>query len=416
MSKQDKYFHTTISGNGTFIGIWATQKDNHAALQAVFDLLKSRGWKIQTDQRVLENYSLIANCFFEGQKGELKFKADRFPAKSSLEFYQEINTINRNGGQYDFDKLLLMPYLLKCQFLVELKHIRTLLNSLGYADHSDHVFKTANDKIKYDFVRSWHHPQETMDFNLKDLHGQTTGAYNSTDKDGKTIRNGDIKYFRDHKGRLMRGVAYHNINNMWWLLINRYEYRNLANFELFDLTPENSVRKLIKRSGHHNPKSRFIPKTEELKKWSANAKAKGIEGRINSANKFLKYLYSIDWMSRCFQFVLKESGRLGLVEPEGRPNFAVFGIPRKREVYSPPRKIPLYPSPKQMSGTESYWVKSLREYIVHGPGPRVTSWFCRDSNGEGSKAYYWPEVRERLIKIGAMGVSEKSGKKVRECI
>lgn len=410
MSKPDKHFHTTVARNGTFIGIWAPQEENHAALQAVFDLLKSRGWAIQTDRGVLERCPIIAKDFFEGQKGELKFKAEQHPATSSLEFYQEVNTKNPHGGQYDFDKLQMMPYLIRCQFFVELKYIRNLFNCLGYADHSDPVFKTAIDEIKYRLVKEWHHPQESMDFNLQDLHGETSqGYYNNIDKDGKTIRNGDVKYFRDRKGRLMRGMAYHNINNMWWVIINKHSWKNLASFELFDLTPENSARKIVKRSGHHNPKSRWVPTPQEFKKWQANAKAKGREGRLKEANIFMEYLYSIDWVSRCFQFVLKKNGRLELVEPKGAPCFTFLGIPRKEIVFNPPKKIPLYPRPSKMSSTESGWVECLRNYIVHGPGPRVTSWFCRDSNGEGSEAYHWPEVREKLIKMGAMvlNVSEK---------
>jgi hypothetical protein len=43
--------------------------------------------------------------------------------------------------------------------------------------------------------------------------------------------------------------------------------------------------------------------------------------------------------------------------------------------------------------------------VFHGPGPRVSTWFCTDSNGEGSKAYHWPEVRKKLIKMGAMAVN-----------
>lgn len=405
MSKPDKHFHTTVASNGTFIGIRAPEKENHAALQAVFVLLKGRGWIIQTDQGVLKRHPIIADDYFEGQKGDLRFKAEQHPALSELEFYQDINTENRNGGRYDFDKLKMMPYLIRCQFLTELKHIKNLLIGLGYADHSAPVLKTAEDKVKYAFVRSWHHPQKSMEFNLKDTDGQTSESYNSTDMDGKTIKNGEAKYFRDRKGRLMRGTVYHNINNMWWVLINKHWYKNMACFELFDLTGENNQRKHIKRSGHHNPKSRWVPTPEELKRWKATAKIFGKEGRLKAVNEFLEYLYSLDWMSRCFRFVLKGNGRLGLIEPKGAPCYAFLGIPRKETIYNPPKQIPLYPKPGQMSGTESGWIESLREYIVRGPGPRVSTWFCRDGNGNGGGAYLWPEVRERLIKMGAMALS-----------
>lgn len=402
-TKSQINFHETTASNGTHIGIWAPEKDNHTALQAIFELLRGRGWMIQADQEVLKRHPILADDHFEGVKGRLKFKAEQHPACSELEFYQEVNTKNPHGGYYDFNKLQMMPYLIRCQFLVELNNIKNLLNSLGYADHSKPLLKTAEDEIKYNFVESWHHPQDSMEFELTDLHGTTCeGNYNGTDKDGKAIYNGDVKYFRDRKGRLMRGTVYHNINNMWWVLINKHWYTNMAAFELFDLTPENSAKKIVKRSGHHNPKSRWTPTVKELKEWQANAKVIGREGRLKAANTFLEYLYSIDWMSRCFQFALKDNGRLELVEPKGAPCLAFLGIPRKETVFNPPRKIPLYPKPRHMSSTESGWIESLRNYIVHGPGPWVSHWFCRDSNGEGSEAYRWPEVREKLIRIGAM--------------
>lgn len=45
----------------------------------------------------------------------------------------------------------------------------------------------------------------------------------------------------------MRGTVYHNINNMWWVVINDFSYTNNACFELFNIdTEENRQRKLIK--------------------------------------------------------------------------------------------------------------------------------------------------------------------------
>ena len=405
MSSKEKRFHETTASHGTHIRIWSPEEDNHTALQAVLDMLRSRGWTIQTDQEILERYPILADDYFEGQKGDLKFKAKQLPACSNLEFYQDINTKNRHGGRYDFDKLIMMPYLIRCQFLVELKHIKNFLVGLGYTDQSDPILKTAEGKIKLHFVKSCHHPQESMSFNLKNIDGQTSDTYNSTGEDGKIIRNGDIKYFRDHKGRLMRGTVYHNINNMWWVLINKHYYRNMADFELFDLTPENSARKIVRHSGHHNPKSRWMPTVEEMQTWQKEAITSGKAGRVKTINEFLEYLYSIDWMTRCFQFVLKKNGRIGLVETKGSPCLAFLGVPRKERVFDPPRVIPIYPKPQQMSSTESGWIESLRDYIVHGPGPRVSTWFCTDSNGEGSTAHYWPGVREKLIKMGAMAVT-----------
>lgn len=56
------------------------------------------------------------------------------------------------------------------------------------------------------------------------------------DKYKKRIKNGDFKYFRDrYSGRLLRGRVYHNINNMWWVVINKRDVRNIVCWELFDI-------------------------------------------------------------------------------------------------------------------------------------------------------------------------------------
>ena len=68
------------------------------------------------------------------------------------------------------------------------------------------------------------------------MDGQTAKyEINGTDRDGNTLRNGETKYFRDWSGYLLRGKVYHNINNMWWVLLADGKVRNVACFDLFDL-------------------------------------------------------------------------------------------------------------------------------------------------------------------------------------
>jgi len=60
---------------------------------------------------------------------------------------------------------------------------------------------------------------------------------NSDDKNKKKIICGETKYFYSYRtGRLTCGIAWHHINNMWWVLFGG-EMHNMASFELFERIP-----------------------------------------------------------------------------------------------------------------------------------------------------------------------------------
>lgn len=187
---------------------------------------------------------IIRKDYYCGSCGELRFKARRYPAGFQIEFYQNIVHENPNGGYYDFARYAKMPYLQKLIFRKITNKLKIFFESRGIGDATEPLWRTSEQKIKYDFVKSSHHPQSDMNFDLSDLNGMTPEEYNNKDRDSKTIYNGQVKYFRDHKGYLCRGTVYHNINNMWWVIINQYQCRNMASFQLFDLTEEDERGRL----------------------------------------------------------------------------------------------------------------------------------------------------------------------------
>lgn len=386
-----KVFHDTVSSNGTYIGVRVPSETSHPTLESIFRMMRKRGWFIQTDQRVLKDYPTIAKDYFEGRKGDLFFESHRYPTGFEIEFYQDKNTINKNGGRYDFSKLKLMPYLIRCSFLVELNYIKELLLDEDYIDNSEPVIKTSYEKIMHRIKSCWHYKDG------KELPEYDLPEYNCTDKDGKRIRNGQVKYFRDHKGRLQKGTVYHNINNMWWTIINKYEYTNIADFELFDLdSEENRARKYIKPSGLHNSKARLKPSDEQYEAWRKEIKKGGVIKRIELANDFLNYLYEIDWITHKYEFYVKDNGRLGMFELENR----VWG---NHKVFDNPEPIKLYSKRLPMSSTESGWIVGLRNYVTSGK-TSLSNWFCKDSNGYGSTRHKWPDVREKAWRITALAI------------
>ena len=218
-------------------------------LHRVLNFMKERGFQVGRDPRIEKDYKRITKDFWYGRKGDLEFKANRYPAGWKIEFFQNIVFQNPYGGYHDFDKYEKMPYLIKLLFLNEVRHIKKFLEHLGCVDATEPEYKLASDRIKANYVASWHHRQKSMDeFELVDLNGETAEAsYNNQDRDKKTIYNGDIKYFRDRNGRLGRGIVYRNLNNMWWVILNEYRLTNMASFELFDPTEEDFKARRVKR-------------------------------------------------------------------------------------------------------------------------------------------------------------------------
>jgi len=231
-------------------------------LNQIFRMLKERGFVIQTDQRILREYPILADTHWEGANGDLLFKSEIYPAGFSLEFYQEIDTENPHGGYYDFDKFERMPYLIRCQFILTRKYICELLESAGYTNKAEPVLKFAIDKVMQKIKSSCHYKEG------KELPEYEIESYNAKDKDGKQLRNGQVKYFRDRRGRLQRGTVYHNINNMWWVVLNKFEYTNVAAFNFFDITSDQLPKKRVQ--------SKVIPQRIRAKKLREKYKSLGL--------------------------------------------------------------------------------------------------------------------------------------------
>lgn len=245
---------------------WNYKFKHYAILHRVLNMMRDRGFQIGRDPGV---HKCITKDHWYGRKGDLEFKAERYPAGFNLKFYQNLFFENPHGGYYDFDRYSKMPYMIKLMFRNEIRHIKSFLESLGCVDDSVPVFTYASDKVKYNFVESWHYPQKTMEeFELSDLDGQTCEmSYNNIDRDKKTIYNGQIKYFRDQNGRLGRGRVYHDLNNMWWVILNTYNCTRVADFELFDPTPDDYY---IRRKKRDVKPKEYLLKKEQLS--AANTK------------------------------------------------------------------------------------------------------------------------------------------------
>jgi len=147
--------------------------------------------------------------------------------------------------------------------------VKQLLKFLGeYENHA--IKRTAQEEIIFKDLENTHiHPGVDSIEKLCEYVNSKEDDRNYIDSDGKRIVCGSIKYFYDYyKGkRLCRGIAYHNINNMWWIVTPDGNRRNIASFELFDyegqsrrkeLTKEQKINRLESELKKYETKKNYI--------------------------------------------------------------------------------------------------------------------------------------------------------------
>jgi len=228
----------TYHGSDTMVVIRAPRTTERSALddipQNIVDtyhglmkVLGHAGFTIQRDPAVTSRWKSLGKTHHHAQRGDLQCTMEVYPAGCKLEFYQEVNVTNPNGGRYDFNKLEKMPYLVKVAFRYAFQQVTAYLKSQGYITTDDDPARDAWERVAY--LR--------REMVSRRYYKGTVESYNAKDRDGVMLRDGDIRYYRDHQGVLWRGIVMHNINNMWWVVSNDHIYHNIASFYLFSLPP-----------------------------------------------------------------------------------------------------------------------------------------------------------------------------------
>lgn len=185
------------------------------------------------------------NC----SKGDLKGELEVMGRCIKFEMWQGVNTPTRpdHGGRYENDKEGCMPYLLRLEMERTRRRIRDYLLAVftGYTFDEERrsvyrrpLAQTAMEKIQESYARSWHFKGDMADYLCRSGYDQLP-SYNCTSLDGDRIEHGQRVWFRDYVGRVCEGVAYYNINNMWWVVTGRYDASNVSTSEIWTKCPPN---------------------------------------------------------------------------------------------------------------------------------------------------------------------------------
>lgn len=214
----------------------------------IVQTLNRLGWKCVVPADYMKQYGArFARDRRECSKGDLKGWLEVSGRSIDFEMWQGVNTPTRpdNGGRYESDKEGCMPYLLRLEMERTRRRIRDYLCSVftGYSFDSKKrsIYKrpmqfTAMECIQQHYADSWHF--KGVDFD--DYKAKNFGMpYNIKSGDGAELSHGQRVWTTDWHGRWVEGIAYYNINNMWWVLLGRYDYSNKASFDIFVAPPKN---------------------------------------------------------------------------------------------------------------------------------------------------------------------------------
>jgi hypothetical protein len=198
------------------------------------------------DELVVKSYPSLWKDYRWGGNNIFRFEGHRYPTGFKFEFYYLKSRTGREDdlGVYDYDRFKHLINFERLVFQRAAKKIISSISSAGvdleYEEYLPFGRKAVLNKIKE--LENFQGPSYQYDL-YKDRMGS-----NAIDRDKKVIKNGELKYFRDYwSGRLLRGEVVHNINNMWWVILNETSARNIASHDLFDPTPEDfRVKRLVK--------------------------------------------------------------------------------------------------------------------------------------------------------------------------
>lgn len=223
-------------------------------------LIKRNGFTFHMDPMIVKKFPSLKKMHYCGDCKKLEFIyeiniGEGLRNRIVIEFFQNINFENPHGGRYDFSKYHKMPYLMKQAF----KNIRNKIAKLLSANN---LFDSTKYKVEYAVDDIMINKRELQDFQRR-----TLTVPESKDGDGNPIVEGDLRYFY-YNGILHRGIIYHHINNMWYVVVDKYKYYNIADFQLFtwksgmpirNKNKEIVLKKLLAQAiNHHNYEKAII--------------------------------------------------------------------------------------------------------------------------------------------------------------
>lgn len=230
-----------INLHDTSVGIWQDDANDPTFRSDIYAgilrLFRRRGWKVAADPRILKHHRCLSPDHRIAARSDMRAEVSFSGRHIEITFWSETwPMVNQNGRRYDFDKRAKLAFLERCRVDAETAKILEWVGSRASVSIKTRGQKvepgglTAMEFVQQRYAEGWH--------NDKALGRPVcTQIYNSKSCDEGVVEHDSTVWFADRKGRICRGVALYNINNMWWIITGRYGLENKGSHDIYVRQP-----------------------------------------------------------------------------------------------------------------------------------------------------------------------------------
>lgn len=240
---------------------------------AIIRYLIRRGFKVSANPFYVEQFNVLSKYHKIGYKKQVACLLEIKAARIEVQFGHIKNLWKCGQSFWDNpsdSRYTELSYLESAAVKLEIKKLMAFCSKWELKFIKENYDMLPAEYIINDLNRNKHIHGEVNcldDIRMSIKEDSYDYLCNSDDRDKTKIICGQRKYFYDpYTSRLSCGIAWHNINNMWWVIVNKKKY-NLACFELFDIKASLPRRKPITQAELKNKFDRLLKKYEGLKDY-----------------------------------------------------------------------------------------------------------------------------------------------------
>lgn len=246
-----------VNLHDTHIGLWQADANDPTFRAEIYEpllrLMKRNGWHVAADPRILKHYRCLSKNNRLCARGDLRAEISCSGRVVEIDLWSEAaRQDNSNGRRYDFDKRERAPYLDRVRFDLETRRVLAWLGEraeltakprrdvgcgadFGQLTSDAHIERRIRETGHYvpelGRARFYNSPRE-----------QTSG-------DGKLLAHGAQVWFRDRKGRILRGQAFYILGQNWLIKVGRFGTYHASHWDIFVDQPADLRRKRNEKEG-----------------------------------------------------------------------------------------------------------------------------------------------------------------------